>query len=87
MVRFFLDLLSFNDLTMFVVPVDDFEVIPHIRSVIVLDDVDNVHDMDLDDESWEHIYSNDDGEGKVSDGVGKLVEPSYARVVGTGCHG
>lgn len=64
--------------------VDDFEVIPHIGSVIALDDVENVHDMDLDDESWEHIYPND-GEGKVCDGVGKLVEPSYARVVGTGC--
>jgi len=58
--------------------VDDFEVIPHIRSVIALDDVDNVHDMDL-DEPWEHIY----GEEKVSDG--KFGRPSYARVAGTGC--
>jgi hypothetical protein len=84
-------LVSFNDQIrqrnwrwFFFVLVDDFEVIPHIGSVIALDDVENVHDMDLDDESWEHIYPND-GEGKVCDGVGKLVEPSYARVVGTGC--
>jgi len=58
--------------------VDDFEVIPHIRSVIALDDVDNVHDMDFDD-PWEHIY----GEEKVSEG--KFGRPSYARVAGTGC--
>lgn len=58
--------------------VDDFEVIPSIRSVIALDDVANVHDMDL-EEPWEHIYA-DDREGRVPDGVGK---PSYARVVGT----
>lgn len=58
--------------------VDDFEVIPHIRSVIALDDVDNVHDMDF-DEPWEHIY----GEEKVSDD--RFGRPSYARVAGTGC--
>lgn len=61
--------------------VDDFEVIPHIRSVIALDDPVNEHDMDL-DESWEHIYVNN-GEGKASDG--KFGRPSYARVAGTGC--
>ena len=65
-------------LTLFFSPVDDFEVIPHIRSVIALDDVDNVHDMDF-DEPWEHIY----GEEKVSEG--KFGRPSYARVAGTGC--
>jgi len=56
--------------------VDDFEVIAPIRSVIALDDVDNVHDMD-EDEPWEHIYASDD--------VAQLARPSYARVVGTGC--
>jgi len=62
---------------------DDFEVIPHIRSVIALDDVANVHDMDL-DEPWEHIYANN-GEEKVSDGVSKFGRLTYARVAGTGC--
>lgn len=58
--------------------VDDFEVIPHIRSVVALDDIDHVHDLDL-DEAWEHVY----GEEKASDG--KFGRPSYARVAGTGC--
>jgi hypothetical protein len=62
-------------------PADDFEVIPHIRSVIALDDDAN-HDMDL-DEPWEHIYDNN-GEGKASDGV-KFGRLTYARVAGTGC--
>jgi len=61
---------------------DDFEVIPHIRSVIALDDVAN-HDMDL-DEPWEHIYVNN-GEGKASDGASKFGRLTYARVAGTGC--
>jgi len=61
--------------------VDDFEVIPHIRSVIALDDVANVHEMDL-IEPWEHIYANS-GEGKAPDS--KFGRPSYARVAGTGC--
>ena len=61
-------------------PADDFEVIPHIRSVIVLDDIANVHDMDL-DEPWEHIY----GEEKASDSVGKFGRLTYARVASTGC--
>jgi hypothetical protein len=61
---------------------DDFEVIPHIRSVIALDDDAN-HDMDL-DEPWEHIYDNN-GEGKASDGVSKFGRLTYARVAGTGC--
>lgn len=55
--------------------VDGFEVIPPIRSVIALDDVGNVPDMDV-DEPWEHIYAND--------GVAQLARPSYARVVDTG---
>jgi len=61
---------------------DDFEVIPHIRSVIALDDVGN-HDMDW-DEPWEHIYDSN-GEGKASDGVTKFGRLTYARVAGTGC--
>jgi hypothetical protein len=59
---------------------DDFEVIPHIRSVIALDDIAIVHDMDL-DEPWEHIY----GEEKTSDSVSKFGRLTYARVAGTGC--
>jgi len=59
---------------------DDFEVIPHIRSVIALDDIAIVQDMDL-DEPWEHIY----GEEKASDGVSKFGRLTYARVAGTGC--
>ena len=61
-------------------PADDFEVIPHIRSVIALDDA-FVHDMDL-DEPWEHIYDVNNG---VSDGVSKFGRLTYARVAGTGC--
>ena len=59
---------------------DDFEVIPYVRSVIALDDVAIVHDMDL-DEPWEHIYE----EGKASDSVTKFGRLTYARVAGTGC--
>jgi hypothetical protein len=63
--------------------VDDFEVIPHIRPVIALDDVDvhDIIDMDL-DEPWEHIYH---GERKASDGVSIFGRLTYARVAGTGC--
>lgn len=35
----------------------DFEVIPHVRSVIVLDD--NAPDELDADEPWEHIYGTD----------------------------
>ena len=61
-------------------------MIPHIRSVIALDDAAIVHDMDLMDldEPWEHIYVNN-GEGKASDGVGKFGRLTYARVASTGC--
>jgi len=61
---------------------DDFEVIPRIRSVIALDDVAIVHDMDV-DEPWEHIY--DSGDGKASEVVNKFGRLTYARVAGTGC--
>ncbi|RDB19493.1 hypothetical protein Hypma_013456 [Hypsizygus marmoreus] len=48
----------------------DFEVIPHIRSVIVLDD--NIPpDLDF-DEPWEHIYGVDDDQ--------TTHEPSYAKI-------
>lgn len=63
--------------------VDDFEVIPYVRSVIAIDDVANVHDMDL-DEPWEHIYVNN-GEGKASDGVREFGRLTYARVASRGC--
>ena len=62
---------------------DDFEVIPHIRPVIALDEVANVHDMDL-EEPWEHIYVNNE-EGKASDDVSKFSRLTYARVASTGC--
>ena len=66
-------------------PADDFEVVPHIRSVIALDDDAN-HDMDWDsDEPWEHIYDNNGEEKASSDGVSKFGRLTYARVAGTGC--
>jgi len=49
----------------------DFEVVPHVRSVIVLDD-DITREPDV-DEGWEHISSDSD----QSDG---LKTPSYATV-------
>ena len=48
----------------------DFEVIPPIRSVIVLDD-DTTPDLDF-DEPWEHIYGVED--------VSTTHEPSYAKI-------
>lgn len=36
----------------------DFEIIPHVRSVIALDD-DTTPDVEV-DEPWEHIYGDDD---------------------------
>lgn len=62
---------------------DDFELIPHIRSVIALDDA-VVHDMDL-DEPWEHIYDDVNVNNGASDGVNKFGRLTYARVAGTGC--
>ena len=58
-------------------------MIPHIRPVIALDEVANVHDMDL-EEPWEHIYVNNE-EGKASDDVSKFSRLTYARVASTGC--
>lgn len=52
----------------------DFEVIPHLRSVIVLDDI-ATHDLTI-DEPWEHIY----GESE-SDDQGSTKEPSYAKIL------
>jgi len=49
----------------------DFEVIPPVRSVIVLDDP-VTPDMDF-DEPWEHIYGVDDDMPSY--------EPSYAKIV------
>jgi hypothetical protein len=40
----------------------DFEVVPHIRSVIALDD-NTPDELDI-DEPWEHIYSTDCEENK-----------------------
>lgn len=48
----------------------DFEVIPHIRSVIALDD-NTPDELDV-DEPWEHIYNTDSEDNK---------ELSYAQVV------
>ncbi|TFK70085.1 hypothetical protein BDN72DRAFT_724176, partial [Pluteus cervinus] len=50
---------------------DDFEIIPHIRSVIALDDV-NSSDSDF-DEPWEHI--DNETEKPTYNG------PSYASIV------
>ncbi|KAF8167259.1 hypothetical protein B0H34DRAFT_8602 [Crassisporium funariophilum] len=55
---------------------DDFEVIPPLRSVIVLDDMTEVHDMDV-DEPWEHVSADEDRED---------LEPSYATIVVGGGH-
>ncbi|KAF9444760.1 hypothetical protein P691DRAFT_806666 [Macrolepiota fuliginosa MF-IS2] len=47
----------------------DFEVVPHVRSVIVLDD-NTPDELDI-DEPWEHIYNTDSEDNK---------ELSYAQV-------
>ncbi|CAA7264917.1 unnamed protein product [Cyclocybe aegerita] len=65
---------------------DDFEFIPPVRSVIVLDDMAETRDMDV-DEPWEHVDDDFDGTdaSKASDaGSDKDAEPSYAEVVR--CH-
>jgi hypothetical protein len=51
----------------------DFEVVPHIRSVIVLDDFSG-DEKDV-EEPWEHIQLGDDFDEKLING------PSYAEVV------
>ncbi|KAF8634879.1 hypothetical protein AX15_000633 [Amanita polypyramis BW_CC] len=53
---------------------NDFEVIPHVRSVIILDD-DQLHDIEI-DEPWEYINGIDDDQ--VCSDVGKPI--SYAMV-------
>jgi len=58
--------------------VGDFEVVPHVRAVIVLDDNADVHDMDV-DEAWEHVtLDNDDDEASSSSDGGEPV--SYAKI-------
>jgi len=52
----------------------DFEVIPHLRSVIVLDDV-ATHDVSV-DEPWEHIFGEDET-------VACVKAPSYANILGS----
>ena len=61
----------------------DFEVIPPVRSVVVLDDFDfpsNVpplgHYDAADDDAWEHI--------SASDGEEVIKAPSYAQIASSG---
>jgi len=54
---------------------NDFELIPHIRSVIILDD-NQSHDIDV-EEPWEHITGVDDDPGYKDNAKGI----SYAMVV------
>ncbi|KAJ7573475.1 hypothetical protein C8J56DRAFT_804401 [Mycena floridula] len=48
----------------------EFEVIPHLKSVIVLDDIAS-NDFGI-DEPWEHVFGDDDSDVKA---------PSYATVL------
>jgi len=58
---------------------DDFEFIPAVRSVIVLDDMADARDMDL-DEPWEHVESDIDMDPiPRTDKPG--AEPSYAAIL------
>jgi hypothetical protein len=60
----------------------DFEVVPHVRAVIVLDDNADVHDMDV-DEAWEHVtLESDDDEASSSSDGGEYV--SYAKIAAAG---
>ena len=60
----------------------DFEVVPHVRAVIVLDDNADVHDMDV-DEPWEHVtLDNDDDDASSSSDDGEPV--SYAKIAAAG---
>jgi len=54
----------------------DFEVIPHVRSVIVLDDI-TTHDLMV-DEPWEHIYGSDEEEIAAAT---PTKGPSYAHIL------
>lgn len=61
----------------------DFEVVPHVRSVIVLDDA-ATRDIEV-DEPWEHIYGEDNvnvnGGASLSGSVTPTKAPSYADVL------
>ncbi|KAF5316347.1 hypothetical protein D9619_006539 [Psilocybe cf. subviscida] len=58
--------------------VDDYELVPAVRTVIVLDDMPS-EDMDL-DEPWEHVaLSSEDNNGKEV-ANGRLGEHSYAAI-------
>jgi len=61
---------------------NDFEVVPAVRSVIVLDELAFMHDTpaprDLEQE-WEHVYHSD---GDDSDSSTIISTPTYAHVVG-----
>lgn len=69
---------------------DDFEVIPHMRSVIVLDDAMSADDFPF-DEPWEHIYADSELTAAVrpAPGLGAHYDatieaykgPSYASVL------
>ncbi|KAJ6613318.1 hypothetical protein B0H10DRAFT_2049168 [Mycena sp. CBHHK59/15] len=54
----------------------EFELIPHVRSVIVLDDITS-HDL-LVDEPWEYIYGSDEEESVATT---PTKGPSYANVL------
>lgn len=57
------------------IPAGDFEVVPHVRSVIVLDDVIS-HDLDI-DEPWEHVQRDEEGYAHTNKAEGL----SYAHAV------
>jgi len=58
--------------------VDDYELVPAVRTVIVLDDM-PTEDMEL-DEPWEHVaHSIEDNDGKPI-ANGKLGEHTYAAI-------
>jgi len=59
----------------------DFEVVPHVRSVIVLDDV-AVRDLEV-DEPWEHVdgEDTDNGDASSSGNVTPTKVLSYADVL------
>lgn len=59
-------------------PADDFEMVPPVRSVIVLDDMFESKDMDM-DEAWEHIDHELEFAGAIS--KPKETASSYAAVL------
>jgi len=54
------------------VPESDFEVVPHVRSVIVLDDFAETGEAEL-DEPWEHLSSESEEEGKKALSYAEIV--------------